>query len=477
MNRNSILAICLLLFAIASVSGCDGRHLEPWHSARLSSEFDARKVDEISTFEDCVALEERVFNELVEEVYDEVETGPEFELVRYSAGSAADPRGRKPDYNRTFELRVDRPRGGVLLLHGMSDSPYSLLEIGKTVHEQGYWVIGLRLPGHGTAPSGIRDVRWQDMAAATRLAMEHLGEKLDGQPLHIFGYSNGAALALNYTLDAMEDAGKPLPSSLVLVSPAVGLTRFAALARPTAGVGRLPGFSGSAWLDVTPEFDPYKYNSFPANAGAQVHSLTRRVGSRVAAVARTDNAKSFPPILVFKSTVDATVQVGAVADRLLRLLPDNGNEFVLFDINRAARVSPLLVSNPGPYTKSLMSDASLPFTLTLITNEHEKTRDIVAVTKPPFSAEALEPEKLGLAWPQGVISLSHVALPFSPDDPLYGSTRPEDPNELFLGQAEIRGERGMLKISTDWLLRLRHNPFYEVFETRVVEWLGEHAAD
>ena len=397
MNKNSILATCLLLFVVASVSGCTGRHLETWHSARLSSEFDARKVVEVRTFEDYVALEDRLFTELVEEVYDEVETGPEFELVRYSAGSAADPRSREPDYNRTFELRVDEPLGGVLLLHGMSDSPYSLHEIGETLHEQGYWVIGLRLPGHGTAPSGIKDVRWQDMAAATRLAMEHLGEKLDGQPLHIFGYSNGAALALNYTLDAMEDAGQPLPSSLVLVSPAIGLTRFAALAGPTASVGRLPGFSGSAWLDVTPEFDPYKYNSFPANAGAQVHSLTRRVGNRVSAVARTDNAKRFPPILVFKSTVDSTVQVGAVADRLLGRLPDNGNEFVLFDINRAARVSPLLVSDPGPYTKRLMADSSLPFTLTLITNEHEETRDVVAITKPPFSVEALQPEKHGLA--------------------------------------------------------------------------------
>ena len=34
----------------------------------------------------------------------------------------------------------------------------------------------------------------------------------------------------------------------------------------------------------------------------------------------------------------------------------------------------------------------------------------------------------------------------------------------------------MLKISTDWLLRLRYNPFYDVFETRVVEWLDEQGS-
>ena len=76
-------------------------------------------------------------------------------------------------------------------------------------------------------------------------------------------------------------------------------------------------------------------------------------------------------------------------------------------------------------------------------------------------------------WPRGVISLSHVALPFPPDDPLYGRFPPEDRNTLFLGQAEIRGERGLLQISTDWLLRIRYNPFYDFMEKRVLRWLEE----
>ncbi len=28
-----------------------------------------------------------------------------------------------------------------------------------------------------------------------------------------------------------------------------------------------------------------------------------------------------------------------------------------------------------------------------------------------------------------------------------------------------------MRISSDWLLRLRYNPFYSVLEQRVVEWL------
>ena len=51
-----------------------------------------------------------------------------------------------------------------------------------------------------------------------------------------------------------------------------------------------------------------------------------------------------------------------------------------------------------------------------------------------------------------------------PDDPLYGAIRPSDPGPLYLGQLDIRGERGLLMPSGDWLLRLRHNPFYALQE-------------
>ena len=70
--------------------------------------------------------------------------------------------------------------------------------------------------------------------------------------------------------------------------------------------------------------------------------------------------------------------------------------------------------------------------------------------------------------------MSHVALPFSPDDPLYGQRPPGNKDVLFLGQMAIQGERGLLQFPSDWLMRLRHNPFYEYLEARAIEWL-DHA--
>ena len=222
------------------------------------------------------------------------------------------------------------------------------------------------------------------------------------------------------------------------------------------------------------EFDPYKYNSFATNAGAQVHQLTRSVDRRMQALARDKAAvDKLPPVLVLKSAVDATVTTDAVVDNLLKRLGGR-NELVLFDINRRAAIkSTLLISDPGPLTKRLMEDSSLPFAVTLVTNENPHTASVVARRKEPFSLEKSGIEKLDLAWPRGVVSLSHVALAFPPDDPLYGQQPPADDDLLFLGDLAIKGERGLLKISESWLLRMRYNPFYAYLETRIIKWLED----
>ena len=464
------LAIPIVLIAFCIVA-CGGQPLEPWHTAKLSSEFTANDIDDVETFEDYLALEDRLFQEVLDEVYAEVPTGLEYALVRYSSGSLSDPETRTPNFNRSFELSSDNPRGGVLLLHGLTDSPYSLRSLGEMLHEQGYWVIGLRLPGHGTTPSALKYARWQDMAAATRLAMNHLARKVGESPIHIAGYSNGAALALDHALESIDDPELLKPASLILISPSIGVSSAAALAGPTATVSKVPGLGRFAWTQTTLEFDPYKYNSFPVNGGAIARGLTQSVARRIATLSQTDQAASFPPVLVFKSAVDATVSIDAVVDRLLARLPDNGNELVLFDINRSAVHSILLVSDPGPITSRLMQDDSLPFAITLVANDSPTSASIVKRFKPPFSGEVTHSEDLDLEWPQGIISLSHVALPFSPDDPLYGQFRPQQKGTLYLGQIAIRGERGLMKLSNDWLLRLRFNPFYSVVEDRVTEWV------
>lgn len=465
-----VLAVCALAAALL-LQGCAGTPLERWHDADLSEEYTQRDSAVVKDFDGYLELEQRLFAQLDEEVYSHTAQGMAHSLVRYSDGSAADPRKRIPDWNRSFELSSASPRGGVLLLHGMSDSPYSLRALGERLNREGYWVIGLRLPGHGTAPSGLKHVRWEDMAAAVRLAMAHLHTRVGQAPTHIIGYSNGGALAVNFVLDAMDTPVLPMPASLVLISPAIGVHSAAALASWKRRLGQLPGLGGLEWLSVEIEFDPYKYNSFATNAADQVHRLTRSIAARLDSGAQRASSRAFPPTLVFKSNADATVSTEAVVTRLLNRIVSEGHELVLFDVNRHAAKSVLMVYDPSALSTRVMGNSGLAFGVTLVTNESDESLRLVARHQPPFSAEIDRTEQLDVEWPPGVISLSHVALPFPPDDPLYGQRPPEHGGMLFLGQMAVFGERGTLVLPAEWLLRLRHNPFYAYLEATALEWI------
>jgi alpha-beta hydrolase superfamily lysophospholipase len=470
----TLLMLAVVLF---SLQGCDSNSpLKPWHTEQLGEEFSMEMAgNQIRSFGDYLLLEQRLFKELDEKIYANSATGLAHALERYSSNSSADPGREQPNWNRSFELHADEPVGGVLLLHGMSDSPYSLRMLGMALNQHGYQVVGLRLPGHGTIPSGLREIIWRDMAAAVNLAMQHLAGRLGSKPIHMIGYSTGASLALDFMLNAMEDEQTPVPASLVLISPAIRVHATSALAGFKNALAALPGLDGLAYLSVMDEFDPYKYNSFATNAGAQVHQITRSVDRRMLTLSQQKAAvDKLPPILVLKSTVDATVTTDAVVDNLLKRLPNGRNELVLFDINRNAAIkSTLLVSDPAPLTRRLMENSNLPFAVTFVTNETPSSPRVVARRKQPFSAKASTTEHLNLAWPRGVVSLSHVALPIPSDDSLYGQHPPTDDELVFLGDMAIKGERGLLKIPESWLLRLRYNPFYPYLQTRVLQWLDD----
>jgi len=229
-------AVLVIIFVLFLESRPD---LNVWHQVELDTEFTADSP--VESFESYLALEKQLFTQLDQRVFNRVPKKDQNLTNRFHRGSMSDPGRWNPNWNRTFQLSTDAPKAGFLLLHGMSDSPYSLSNIGRRLHAAGAWVIGLRLPGHGTAPSGLVQVRWEDMAAAVRLAMHHLNEKVGERPLYLVGYSNGGALAVHYALCGIKDAALPEVSGIVLISPSIGVTSMAFLAKWQAGLGHFLG--------------------------------------------------------------------------------------------------------------------------------------------------------------------------------------------------------------------------------------------
>ena len=458
-----VVAVTLLVVFIAYLH--NRPDLQAWHQASLDAEFTADSG--ATDFADYLAAEARVFAQLETQVYAPRPLDDGTGIDRYRRGSLADPARWPQDWNRSFEMPVDDPQTAVLLLHGMSDSPYVLRSLAQSLHDRGAWVLGLRLPGHGTAPSGLKDVKWQDMAAAVRLAMAHLQANAGVQNIYIVGYSTGGALALHYALQGLGRRAQPQPDGIVLISPAIGVTPLAALAVWQARIGDWLGMDKLAWESIKPEYDPFKYNSFAVNAGDQVYRLTAEISRQIDAHQEIGDLHELPPLLAFQSSVDATVSPVALVEGLFARLPVAGHELMLFDINRRAGTAQVLSRDPRAYFDKWLADERLPYGLRVLTN---RGPDMVLLDKPAGKAVFSE-SAVALQWPGNVFSLSHVALPIRKDDPLYGLSGESSPG-IHLGDLALRGERGVLQVSAEDMLRLRWNPFYPLLEQHMVEFMG-----
>jgi hypothetical protein len=177
-----------------------------------------------------------------------------------------------------------------------------------------------------------------------------------------------------------------------------------------------------------------------------------------------------PPILAFQSVADATVSTPAVVNALFRRMALGNHELVGFDINRRSDILPLYRESATSVRENLLQGAPLPFDLTILTNAAGDSDELVAQRRPALGNEVTHTPTT-LRWPRGVFSLSHVALPFPPDDPVYGERRPEHPTVIYLGRLDIAGERGVLALPATLMLRLRHNPFYGYVEQRLDAFL------
>jgi alpha-beta hydrolase superfamily lysophospholipase len=465
-----LVALVLLVGALAQRSKPD---LDLWHTAELDGEFEAGQASEGFGWTEYVAGENALFAELEAEVVEPSREVANPDWSRFAGGGVNDPETFPRNWNRSFELEADPPRGGALLIHGLTDSPYSLRAVGEILNAHGVHVVGLRLPGHGTAPTALRHARVADWRAAVRIAATHLASVVgDRGELIVVGYSNGGALALDLALEALQDDSLPALDRIILFSPAIGVTRVAGLARSHHLLTFMPWFDKLEWTDIWPEYDPFKYNSFPKDAAYQTHVLTRSVRQRMARLGRGTATRGFPPVLTFMSLADATVLVEAVVDGLYDHLSGDDHELVVFDINRHAGMRGFFRTDPVVRLQTLVDRPTTDFRLTVLNNVSDAS-DAVVVRTRAAGAKAFDSTDPGLAWPPGVYSLSHVALTFPPDDPIYGSRPPEEGAfGLQIGAFEPRGERGLLIVPASQLTRLRSNPFFPYVEQRLVELVG-----
>jgi hypothetical protein len=143
----------------------------------------------------------------------------------------------------------------------------------------------------------------------------------------------------------------------------------------------------------------------------------------------------------------------------------------LFDINRYADIEPIMVENPSAWIDPMRKRLNHSFMLTLFSKKDRTDEQMTAASRMPGSA-TVEVCATDLAWPEGVYSLAHVALPFRPDDPVYGGDAAGPSPGIKLGNLALRGEKKVLQIPASDMLRLRYNPFHAYLEQRMLTFIG-----
>jgi alpha-beta hydrolase superfamily lysophospholipase len=445
----------------------DGLPLEPWHTF-VPEEPGVAALD-AATWPDYLRAEDRVFASVLAHVTQTLDVPERAPYNRYFDGSPVHPARFERDWNRSFVLEPDGPPKGVaVLLHGLTDSPYSVRHLAALYRARGFVAVAIRMPAHGTVPAALTRIEWEDWLAAARLAVREARRRVPAPaPFHLVGYSNGGALAVKYTLDALEDGRLARPDRVVLVSPMIGVPSYARFAGMAGWPAVLPAFAKAAWIELWPEYNPFKYNSFPVNGVRQSYRLTRALQEQLVRAAQDHRLTRMPPILAFQSVVDDTVSTRAVVAALFAHLPANGSELVLFDLNRSIQFGPLLQPGAAAALADLLPGLPRDYGVSIVANAADGGEAMVE-RRSAAGAETEVIRPLALAFPPGVYSLSHVALPFPVTDALYGlQPDPAEDYGIRLGTLGLRGERRVLMVDPEALGRLNCNPFYPYLAERI----------
>jgi len=464
-----LLAGFVLFLAILIYLGVSARgkpEPQTWHrSPRWEDNLTQQKYGD---FAEYLAKEK----EYLDKIYAEVRIEKTAFYNKYAEDNLSSPYVNGNNLNASFEFlpKDEVIRGGILLVHGLTDSPYHLRSIGQLFADNGFYVISLRLPGHGTVPGALLNVSWKDWYAAVQFGAEKLMAKIENSKdykFYVGGFSTGGALTLRYVLDAVSGQYPKVPDKLLLLSPAIAIDPFAEMIDWHKLISWMSYFEKFRWLDIKPEYDPFKYNSFAKNAADQIFDLTEANWDLIEGIAKDEERrKKLPPFYAFQSRVDATVKTDKLMEMFAKIASDK-SELLIFDVNHLFEMA----MSDELHTDFLESqlNKNIKARVMVVSNGidgggagYEKSVSIETLHQAEGNISYLAQQKAllqNLEWPDNVFALSHVCIPISPEDPYYG-------RESVLGKINAKGEHKVLLLGDD-LTRLRYNPFFALLKMQL----------
>lgn len=208
----------------------------------------------------------------------------------------------------------DEAHLGILMLHGLTDSPYLLRPVASSLAFRFPCALirGLLTPGHGTVPGDLLNTDLEEWRQVVDFGVASFSDSVER--LVVLGYSNGAALSLDY-LNRNPD--QQLVDQLVLIAPALQPADQRAWMAPWLK-WLMP------WINEYPDEDAVKYESFPTHAAGEFYHLTQSVRAQT----QTPIQK---PSLTLVSAADTTVSSQASLNYFCQWLANDQSRLLWFD--------------------------------------------------------------------------------------------------------------------------------------------------
>lgn len=193
--------------------------------------------------------------------------------------------------NTPFEVKPElpvTPSRGVLLVHGLGDSPGYFQDVATTLAKQGFLVRSMLLPGHGSKPADLMLPDFSDWEKAVQHQIKLLEKNVD--EVWLGGFSTGGNLVTTEALNNDHIAG------LLLFSPG-----FEPKFKATALAPYAKWFKD--WADIEVETNYMRYDSLSMNGAALYYQsskavrdeLSRKTWSKPALITISENDSVISP--------------------------------------------------------------------------------------------------------------------------------------------------------------------------------------
>lgn len=348
MKLISILIVSILFFGT-----CFGKKNPLFTPSKSLQAYDQSSFVEYIQVTRSWLADNRVFSTDDHEL--ELDMHSPFELQPLTQGNHLNP---------LSSLTQDRPSKGILLVHGLGDSPAYFHDIAKELAEQGFLVRAISLPGHGSRPADLQLAKLEDWNGVVEHHIKLLQE--DVNEVWIGGFSTGANLTTSYALEHESEI-----AGLVLFSPGFFPSKKTDKVMPLAWIAKY----FRPWVNKSKTNENIlRYESLAMNGVALYYESAKQLQDLL-------EENSFGnPVFLATSQDDQTIST-----------------------------EPL----PEIFEKSFTNPASRLVWYTDTVKSIDSAEALESTNKRIISMPSYIPEKR-------IASFSHISILFSPDHPFYG---------------------------------------------------------